>query len=1052
MAKFCESDFELAFLDLLEGNGWQYTHGESIHRRIQDVLLEDDLHEYISRRYSDNNLTSNEVQTILTNIKYTSEPSLYNSNRNTFNLICKGFYLNRDDNSLPNLQITYIDFENLSNNVYRCVNQYIVKQHAERRPDIILFINGIPECIIELKNPADEEATIADAWDQIHNRYTRDIPSLLRYCSLSVISDGANARLGTIFTPYEYYYGWKKVENEDISASGIAENITLVRGALSTNRITDILRDYTYYTDQSNDKELEMVCRYPQFFAARKLFDNIRRHLRSAGGDGKGGTYFGATGCGKTVTMLFLARQLALRDSRSLKNPTVIIITDREDLDNQASRLFCSSTTYLNEENVRSIEDRKDLKDELGTRQSGGVFVTTVQKFCAETGMLSDRPNIICFSDEAHRTQINTGSQLTISDEKGVQITFGFAKYLRDSFPYATYVGFTGTPIDETIHVFGGVVDTYTMKESCDDGITVPIAYEPRLARVLLNEQQAREIEEYYRQCETEGSSEEQIEKSKQAMSRMRAILSHPERLKKLASDLVQHYEKLCSEKPAIVQKAMIVCSDRAIAYQLHNEIKKIRPLWFIEKKCEDETVLSKEELENLMPLPMVNIVATRDKDDPAEMYHLLGDKLHRSMLDTQFKNDNSNFKVAIVVDMWVTGFDVPSLAVMYIDKPLQRHTLIQTISRVNRKYPGKESGLVVDYIGIRENMLKAIKQYGGDGGSNIENIEATLKILRNHIELVSNLLHGFNDSDFFNSNNPLSRLHCLNNAAEFIMAVNENQIRFMGLTKRLKAAYEICYPSGLLTEEETGKCQFYLTIRSIIYKLTKGSAPDAEIMNKHVEEMVRQAISCNGVENIVNSTGAEEIFSERFVKEVEEIKMPATKFNVLLKLLRNAIRQFGRKNKTKAGEFDEMLKIVVEKYNNRDKLVFTSDVVADFVDSLSDELLNIFSQIEVEKKSFEKMGITFEEKAFYDILVKVRDTHGFEYSNDKCIVLAKAIKILVDEKSEYVDWSTRNDIKDSLRWDLTILLYKNGYPPQWDEEVFTQVLEQAENFKKYSE
>jgi type I restriction enzyme R subunit len=496
----------------------------------------------------------------------------------------------------------------------------------------------------------------------------------------------------------------------------------------------------------------------------------------------------------------------------------------------------------------------------------------------------------------------------------------------------------------------------------------------------------------------------------------------------------------------------MIVCADRAIAYQVHNEIKALRPQWFEAKKCENESLLAQEELEKLKPLPMVNIVATRDKDDPKEMWDLLGDKAHRTMLDNQIKNDHSNFRMAIVVDMWITGFDIPSLSVMYIDKPLQRHTLIQTISRVNRVYPGKGKGLVVDYIGIKENMMKAIKQYGGDGGNNIENIEATLKILRNHIELSENILHDFDTSDFFHNENALARLHCLNNAAEYVMNSQDGQVRYMGITKRLKAAYEICFPSGLLTDEETIKAQFYLAVRSVIYKQTATGAKDAETMNKYVEEMVRQAITCNGVESIVNADDAEDIFSEEFEKQLEDIKMPMTKFHALLKLLKRAIKAYKRKNKSKADEFDEMLRRVVEKYNNRDSLVFTNQVVGDFVNSLSDELMGIFMQMEEDKKSFEKLGITFEEKAFYDILIRVRDTHQFDYADEKCIQLGKAIKKMVDDKAEFVDWAKREDIKDSLRWDLTKLLYKNGYPPQWDEEVFVQVLEQAENFKKYSE
>ncbi len=320
--------------------------------------------------------------------------------------------------------------------------------------------------------------------------------------------------------------------------------------------------------------------------------------------------------------------------------------------------------------------------------------------------------------------------------------------------------------------------------------------------------------------------------------------------------------------------------------------------------------------------------------------------------------------------------------------------TLIQTISRVNRVSPGKDSGLVVDYIGIKENMMKAIKQYGGEGGGSIEDLEATLKITRNHIELAGNMLHGFDASDFFKNKNALARLHCLNRATEFVMSVQENQLRYMDITKRLKASYEICFPSGLLTDDETEKAQFYLAIRSIIYKHTKGYAPDAETMNRHVEEMVKQAISCNGVENIVNASEAESIFSEEFEKKLDDVKMPMTKFNALLKLLKKSINDYRRKNRTQANQFDEMLKRVVERYNNRDNLVFTNQVVGDFVDSLSDELMNIFTQLEDDKKSFVKLGISFEEKAFYDILIRVRDTHEFDYSEVNVLCLPKLLKI----------------------------------------------------------
>jgi type I site-specific deoxyribonuclease, HsdR family len=779
------------------------------------------------------------------------------------------------------------------------------------------------------------------------------------------------------------------------------------------------------------------------------MLDNIRTHLRPSG-DGKGGTYFGATGCGKTYTMLFLSRLITQRDNEAFNNPTIVILTDREDLDTQTSELFVTASKYLHESDVRSIETRKDLGDTLRNRPSGGVYITTIQKFCENTGLLSDRINIICISDEAHRTQTSTGSKLK-KTEDGVFTSYGFGYYLRASFPNATYCGFTGTPIDETLAVFGNVVDSYTMKESSDDGITVRIAYEPRLARVVLSDEQAREIQKYYEKCSSEGSTNEQIEESQRAMSKMTTILGHPDRLKKLATDIVNHYESLCSEKPEIVQKAMIVCADRKLAFRVLKEIIAIRPEWGESKKADNESSLTKDELDKLTALPKINLVATQGQNDEKSLYDICGTKEYRKMLDKQFKNNNSNFKIAIVVDMWITGFDVPSLAVMYIDKPLQKHTLIQTISRVNRVFDGKDKGLVVDYIGIKNDMLAAVKKYGGPQENPVDELNISLGIFRNHLALLNELLSNFDASKFYVGTS-LERLDCLNEAAEFVQMKKETQTRFMGLSRRLKSAYVICFPSGELSDNETACAQFYLAIRSIIYKQTQGTAPDAEIMNRVVEDMVKEAITCTGIESIVDEHKSVDLFSDDFLAELNTVKMPITKFNALLRLLRKAISAYGKTNKVKAVEFDERLRKVIDTYNSRDKLVFTSDVVADFVNDLSDELIMMFQDLQKDKSSFEKMGISYEEKAFYDILVRVRDDHGFPYEEEKCLLLAKKIKELVDDKSRFADWSTRDDIKNQLNMDLTILLYQNGYPPEWDEEVFEKVMAQAENFKKYAD
>lgn len=1077
--QFTEAELESAIISLFTEQYYDYVLGETIHRGFEEILLKDDLRSYLSAHYPD--LTTAETEKVIGRIENIPSAPLYQGNRETFLLVNEGFDLQRDNPTKLAVHINYIDFDEPDKNIFKVVNQYSVQGERLRCPDLILFINGIPVAIFEFKSAVKENTTIHDAWEQITIRYCRDIPKLMKYCFLSVISDGANTRIGSIFTPYEYYYAWNKINDEEKASNGIAALLTMVKGAFAKDSVVAILCDFVYYPDDST-KEIAIVARYPQFFAARKMFENIKKHMRPEG-DGKGGTYFGATGCGKTYTMLFLSRLLALRDRDAFENPTMVIITDREDLDRQTSELFVSSKRYLHDNNVRSIESRSDLQKVLGVEisdlprvaeknasnakalevltdppapysvagaESGGVFLTTIQKFCESTGLLSNRSNIICISDEAHRTQTGVGSKLKKTD-KGVFTTYGFAKYLRDSFPRATYCGFTGTPIDETITVFGEVVDSYTMKESSDDGITVRIAYEPRLARVILSDEQAREIQKYYDKCTEEGSNPEQVEESKRAMSEMKRVLGHPERMKKLAADIVTHYEALTAQKPEIVQKAMIVCADRTLAYNLLNEIIALRPDWNKPRKSENDVALSKAQLEKLMPLEKIKLVATQGDNDVKELYDLCGTKDYRQMLDRQFKNNNSNFKIAIVVDMWITGFDVPSLAVMYIDKPLQKHTLIQTISRVNRVFDGKDMGLVVDYIGIKQDMLEALKKYGSPHESPVDEISIALAVFRNHLALLDELLHDFDATKFF-SGEPLERLLCLDAAAEYVQISKEMESRFMSLSRKMKAAYEICFPSGELTETEMAKAQFYLAIRSIIYKQTKGDAPDAEVMNHVVEKMVQDAITCTGIENIVNAGKPEDLFSDEFMKQLDEVNLPISKFNALLKLLRKAISGYGKVNKVKAIEFDKRLKAVIDNYNDRDKLVFTSEVVADFINGLSEELIKIFSDLHADKTSFEVMGISYEEKAFFDILVKVRDDHGFPYADEKCLVLAKEIKKLVDDKAQFADWSTRADIKNQLNMDLTVLLYKNGYPPEWDEEVFEKVLEQAENFKKYAD
>ncbi|MDR3021590.1 MAG: DEAD/DEAH box helicase family protein, partial [Clostridiales bacterium] len=508
-SKFNEAELERAIIALFNEQGYTHLQGDKLHRKLDEVILEDDLRLFLARSYDD--LTENEIVKIIAKIKSIPHNPLYQGNRDCFWLVNEGFDLKRDRKKEP-IHIDYINYDDFNKNHFKIVSQMSVANsdgNSVRIPDLIVHINGLPIAILEFKSAIREDATISDAHKQVTIRYTRDIPRLLKYNFLSVISDGANTRLGTVFTPYEFYYAFNKANDKDKIASGIQSLVTMIKGVFEKERLIAILHDFIYYADT---KQRAVVCRYPQFFGSTKMYASVRHALKPQG-DGKGGIYFGATGCGKTMTMLYLSRLLALRDNSKFANPTIIILTDREDLDTQTSELFEQSKRFLREESVKSIESKKELKSILGNTKSGGIYIITIQKFSEDIGLLSSRNNIICISDEAHRTQTNTGSKMKLTD-KGVFVSHGFAKYLRDGFPNATYCGFTGTPIDETVAVFGEIIDSYTMKQSTDDKITVPLTYEPRLARVILSDEQAREIKQYYSKCIDDGANPEQVETS----------------------------------------------------------------------------------------------------------------------------------------------------------------------------------------------------------------------------------------------------------------------------------------------------------------------------------------------------------------------------------------------------------------------------------------------------------------------------------------------------------------------------------------------------------
>lgn len=1057
MSHFNEHALEMSIMELFQQEGYIYTNGEEINKEASDVILREDLRAYLRSRYAKDGITELEVENVIAKLTAANGFLLYDKNVSTYRLMTEGFSLKREDKTQPDLFIEPIDFENESNNTFRIVNQLEIQGDVKRIPDGIVYVNGLPVVVLEFKSAVKEDTTIMDAYRQLTVRYRRDIPELFKYNAFVVISDGVNNKYGSLFTPYEFFYSWRKVNSEDKPDDGINSLMTMVKGMFSKKRLLSILKDFVYMPDSSKT-ESKIICRYPQFFATHILFNNILKHSRlHEGGDGKGGTYFGATGCGKSLTMLFLTRMLMR--SKAFASPTIVLITDRTDLDVQLSEQFVQAKTFIGDECVIEVESREKLREYLKTKNSGGVFLTTIQKFTEDTKLLSDRTNIICISDEAHRSQTNLQQNIK-QTEKGVRRSYGFAKYLHDSLPNATYVGFTGTPIDATINVFGKVIDSYTMTESVADGITERIVYEGRAAKVLLDNAKLKEIEDYYKLCAEEGSNEHQIEESKKAVTKMESILGDSDRLQAVAEYFIAHYEKRVEEGSTVEGKAMFVCSNRTIAYNLYKKIVALRPEWIKLPEEDDTNTDYAMAAEPIAPygnkekaIERIKLIMTRSKDDEQDLYDMLGTDEDRRNYAKAFKNPKSNFKIAIVVDMWITGFDVPCLDTMYIDKPLQQHTLIQTISRVNRVYPGKDKGLIVDYIGIKNNMNIALKHYAQrkEDKDSVESLEKSIVMVKDELDIIRRMFNNF-DYSKFTSGSPLEQLDCLNRGAEFIQHTKEQENLFMGHTKKLKSAFNLCSNSEEITFQDREDIHYFTGVRAIIYKLTKGEAPDAAQMNKKVRAMIEDAIKSEGVEEIINIGSNSEnldVLSEDYMERLAKLKMPNTKVKLMERLLRMVITEFKKVNKMQGVDFSKKLNDLVDKYNDRrDSAVFADEVVTE----VANQMAMLLKEINKEKASFKDLGISYEEKAFYDILKSIAKQFGFEYPEDKLLALSAEIKKIVDDKSKYTDWSTRDDIKAELKMDLILVLAEYNYPPVTNDEVFKEIFEQAENFKKNKE
>ena len=917
--------------------------------------------------------------------------------------------------------VQIIDFNNADNNNWLAVNQYTVIEiknqlPINRRPDIVLFINGIPIVVIELKNPADENATVKQAFNQLET-YKNQIPSLFRTNELLIISDGYETKVGSTSANWERYMPWRTIEGETIADSSILQLETVTRGILDPSRLLDYIRYFITFEDDGRDI-IKKSAAYHQYHAVNKA---IRETIRATGeeGDKKIGVVWHTQGSGKSLTMLFYTGKLI----QSLKNPTILVITDRNDLDNQLYNTFSLSKDLLRQI-PQQAESREEIK-ELLTTSGGGVIFSTIQKFLPEKGeeypLLSNRNNVIVIADEAHRSQYSF--KKTISD-KGL-LREGFAAHIRKALPYASYIGFTATPIElvdrNTFQVFGDYISIYDIYQSIEDKSTVPIYYESRLAKLRLNEGTMPTIDEEFDEI-TEDEEEYAREKLKSKWSRVAELVGNPDRLEEIANDLVEHFE---NRTDVIEGKALVVCMSRKICVELYNQIVKIRAKWH----SDDDTK------------GQIKVVMSGSASDIQKMQPHIRPKHRRELIKKRLVDPEDPLKIVIVRDMWLTGFDAPCLHTMYIDKPMQGHNLMQAIARVNRVYKDKPGGLIVDYIGIAYFLKSALSKYSSQQSR--ENtgipIEEVLEIMHTYYEIVSDMFFGFDYSVFYNGS-PLQRLQLLPAAMEHILQLKggDGKKRFLDNLAALNKAFSLATPheEALAIRDDLA---FFQAIRAGFVKATTPSGQRKEDIDHAIKQLISRAVISDEVIDIFEAAGLSKpeisILSEKFLKEVEGLEYKNLAVELLNKLLNDQIKSRAKKNLVQSRSFAELLQKAIIKYQNR-----TIEAA-----KILEELLELARKIQKAQNRGEDLGLNDNEVAFYDALTTNKS--AVEFMGDE--TLKKIARELVQEvrKSATIDFTVKASVQARMRVIIKRLLKKYKYPPDQQPEAVRLIMEQAQLF-----
>lgn len=1008
---YTEADYENSVIELFRNElGYDYIYAPDVERDFYSPLYDEVLEESLRRINRD--LPSDAISDAIFKLKNFENGELVQKNAVFMDYLQNGIEVRYFVDGEERSSIVYlVDYQNPDNNSFIVANQWTFIENSNKRPDVILFLNGLPIVLIELKSPSREETDASEAFRQLRN-YMHEIPSMFIYNAICVMSDQLTSKAGTITSGEDRFMEWK-TKDGSYENTQYAQFDTFFEGMFQKERLLDIIKNFICFSNEGT-QTFKILAGYHQYFAVNKAIASTKKATVT---DGKGGVFWHTQGSGKSLSMVFYAHLL----QEALDSPTIVVLTDRNDLDDQLYGQFAKCKAFLRQEPMHA-ESREHLKSLLAGRQANGIIFTTMQKFEESSDALSERRNIVVMADEAHRGQYGLSERIKITkNEEGEEVAkrvIGTARVIRNTLPNATYIGFTGTPISSadrsTREVFGDYIDIYDMTQAVEDGATRPVYYESRVIKLNLDEQTLKLIDAEY-DIMAANADEEVIEKSKRELGQMEAVLGNDNTINSLVCDILDHYEN--NREHLLTGKAMIVAYSRPIAMKIYKHILKLRPAW-TEK---------------------VGVVMTSGNNDPEEWRQIIGNKHHKDELAKKFKDNNSPMKIAIVVDMWLTGFDVPSLATMYVYKPMSGHNLMQAIAHVNRVFRDKEGGLVVDYVGIASALKQAMNDYTTRDKKNYGDTDVAKVAYPKFLEKLSVCRDKFHEYDYskFISGTDLERAKTISGAVNFIMGREkaEDKDSFVKEALMLHQALSLC--SSLVDEESRFEAAFFESVRVLVLRLTNtgvGKKISLPEMNARINELLKQSIKSDGVINLFSDIKEEfSLFDPKFLEEVANMKEKNLAVELLKKLIAEQVSIYRRTNVVKSEKFSEIMQRSLNAYLNG---MLTNEEVIE-------EMLKLAKQIAAAHKEGDQLGLTADELAFYDALTKPQAIKDF-YENDELIAITKELADTL-RKNKTIDWQKRESARAKMRMLIKKLLKKHKYPPEGMEDAVQTVMTQCE-------